>query len=641
MTGKGGVGKTTVAVALGLRAAAEGKRVIVCEVAAQENASRFFDHDEVGFHEVEMEENLWSISIDPDESMREYVLLQLKVRAMRDLLFRSRIFTYLAAATPGLKELVTIGKIWELTQPDRKVKSGRKYDLVIVDAPATGHGIGFLQTPRTFAAIARVGPIHSQAQQLNALITDQDHTGTAIVALPEEMPVNESAALEHDLRNEVGVAVDRIYLNGLYPERFSKEEAERLGALAERSDGSERAAARAALSEHGRARSQRAQLARLRRRVETPGQDPPLPLRARPRRRGGARAVAEAQLMPAVDQLLEGKDICICAGSGGVGKTTTSASIAVGMAARGLKVCVLTIDPAKRLADSLGMKELGNEAERVDPALFESQGVEMKGELWAMMLDAKATFDELVARQAPDEESRDRVLENRIYQQISNALAGSQEYMAMEKLFELHSDGRFDLLVLDTPPTRNALDFLDAPRRLTQFIEGRSLRVFMRPTGLAARVAGRGASAALSVLKRIVGFDLIADLAEFFNAFSGMVDGFQARARRVNGLLADSRTSFLVVCGPQGEPVDEAVYFHQQADRGGAPVRRRDRQQGPLPGRAPAGRRGRPARRPDREARRRRPGRTGRRQLRRLPGAGRARRAQHRAPDQGAARPTR
>jgi anion-transporting ArsA/GET3 family ATPase len=268
--------------------------------------------------------------------------------------------------------------------------------------------------------------------------------------------------------------------------------------------------------------------------------------------------------MPAVADILEQKRICICAGSGGVGKTTTSAAIAAGMAARGLKVCVLTIDPAKRLADSLGMKELGNEARRVDPALFERQGVEMRGELWAMMLDAKATFDELVARQAPDEASRDRVLENRIYQQISSALAGSQEYMAMEKLFELHSEGRFDLLVLDTPPTRNALDFLDAPRRLTQFIEGKSLRVFMKPTGLAARVAGRGASVALSVLRRIVGFDLIADLAEFFNAFSGMVDGFQARAKRVNSLLADPSTSFLVVCGPQGEPVDEAVYFHRK-----------------------------------------------------------------------------
>jgi anion-transporting ArsA/GET3 family ATPase len=268
--------------------------------------------------------------------------------------------------------------------------------------------------------------------------------------------------------------------------------------------------------------------------------------------------------MPAVGEILEGKDICICAGSGGVGKTTTSAAIALGMASRGLKVCVLTIDPAKRLADSLGLEELGNEASQVDPALFADQGVEVKGELWAMMLDAKATFDELVARQAPDEESRDRVLGNRIYQQISNALAGSQEYMAMEKLFELHTEGQFDLLVLDTPPTRNALDFLDAPKRLTQFIEGKSLRVFMKPTGLAAKVTGRGVSVALSVFKRIVGFDLLADLAEFFNAFSGMVDGFQARAKRVNKLLADPDTCFLVVCGPQGEPIDEAVYFHRK-----------------------------------------------------------------------------
>jgi anion-transporting ArsA/GET3 family ATPase len=270
VTGKGGVGKTTVAVALGLRAASEGRRTIVCEVAAQENASRIFEHTEIGFHEVEVAENLWSISIDPDESMREYVLLQLKVRAMRDMLFRSRIFSYLAAATPGLKELVTIGKIWELAQLDRRVKHGLEYDLVIVDAPATGHGVGFLQTPRTFAAIARVGPIHSQARELDRLITDHAHTGVAIVALPEEMPVNESAALERDLRDEVGVAVDRVYMNGLYPERFSNEEAERLGDLAKGEDGSVRAAARAALSEHNRARSQRAQLARLRRRVETP-----------------------------------------------------------------------------------------------------------------------------------------------------------------------------------------------------------------------------------------------------------------------------------------------------------------------------------------------------------------------------------
>jgi anion-transporting ArsA/GET3 family ATPase len=265
-----------------------------------------------------------------------------------------------------------------------------------------------------------------------------------------------------------------------------------------------------------------------------------------------------------VADLLEGKKVCICAGSGGVGKTTTSAAIAAGMAARGKKVAVLTIDPAKRLADSLGLPELGNVERRVDTPALENGGGEGGGELWAMMLDAKATFDEVIAKHAPDEETRDRILENRIYKQLSNALAGSQEYMAMERLFELHQEDRYDLLVLDTPPTRNALDFLDAPRRLTQFIEGRSLQVFMRPTGLGMRLFGRGTSMMFSILRRLTGVDLLEDISEFFQAFSGMVGGFQERAKRVNELLADRHTAFLVVCGPQGEPIEEAVYFHRK-----------------------------------------------------------------------------
>ena len=270
VTGKGGVGKSAVSISLGLAAAAQGKRTIVCEVSSQENASRVFRKGEVGFNEVEVAENLWAISIDPDESLREYLLLQLRVRAMRDLLVRSRIFNYLAAATPGLKELVTIGKVWELAQTDRKVKKGRAYDLVIVDAPATGHGIGFLQTPRTFAGIARVGPMHNQANELDRFITDHELSGVAIVSTPEEMPVNESALLERQLRDEIGIAVDRVYMNAMYPERFDAKEAAKLERVAEITDGAPHAAVRAALSQFRRGRSQREQLKRLKDAVRTP-----------------------------------------------------------------------------------------------------------------------------------------------------------------------------------------------------------------------------------------------------------------------------------------------------------------------------------------------------------------------------------
>ena len=246
-----------------------------------------------------------------------------------------------------------------------------------------------------------------------------------------------------------------------------------------------------------------------------------------------------------------------------------------------------------------------------------------------MMLDAKATFDELVRKHAPDAETRDRILENRIYRQLSNALAGSQEYMAMEKLFEIHQEGRYDFLVLDTPPSRNALDFLDAPKRLTQFIEGRGMQMFMKPTGVAARVVGRGSSMAFSVLKRVTGLDLISDLSEFFQAFSGMVDGFRERAKRVSELLGDPATTFVVVCGPQGEPITEAVYFHRKLVEAQLPVG------GVIVNKVHYETRGRRERRgagrPQRAARRR-PGRAGRPELRRLPGARRARRAERRAP---------
>ena len=264
-----------------------------------------------------------------------------------------------------------------------------------------------------------------------------------------------------------------------------------------------------------------------------------------------------------IEQLLERKEVCICAGSGGVGKTTTAAAIALGMAERGRKVAVLTIDPAKRLANSLGLPELGNEERQVD--------VEATGELWAMMLDAKRTFDDLIEWHAPDERTRDAVLSNPIYQELSSAVAGSQEYMAMEKLYELHRAGRYDLLVLDTPPSASALDFLDAPRRLAGFIDSRSLRLFTAPGRVGLRLLGRGSGVVFSVMRRATGIDLLEDLSEFFRSFGDMSRGFRERAERVQALLAGPRTSFVLVTSPRDRATAEAIRFHHRLLGAGLP----------------------------------------------------------------------
>jgi len=266
---------------------------------------------------------------------------------------------------------------------------------------------------------------------------------------------------------------------------------------------------------------------------------------------------------------LEGKRVVICAGSGGVGKTTTSAALAMGLAAAGARVAVVTIDPARRLANSLGLAALDNEPRLVDPARFEGHGIAMRGELWAMMLDPKRTLDELVERLEPDPGARADVLGNRIYQQLSGAVAGSQEFTAVAKLFELDRSGRFDVLVLDTPPSRNALDFLDAPDRLMGFLSGRALRVFLAPTGLAAKVLGAGTSVVFSVLRRLTGVDLLEDLGVFFRALGGLIDGFEERAEGVKALLGDPATTFLIVSSPEREPVEEAIFFRGKlADHG-------------------------------------------------------------------------
>lgn len=263
-------------------------------------------------------------------------------------------------------------------------------------------------------------------------------------------------------------------------------------------------------------------------------------------------------------ELVRTSRIVICSGSGGVGKTTTAAVLAMEAAAAGRRAVVVTIDPAKRLADALGLEGIGNTPKRIEGP--------WPGELWAVMLDTKGTFDDLVARYSSDPAQVERILANRFYKNISGALSGTQEYMAMEKLYELHHDRDFDLVVVDTPPSRNALDFLEAPRRLTRFLDHRLYRILMAPTRGVMKAVNVAAQAFVRQVSKVVGAEVFDDAVTFFQAFEGMEAGFKERASHVLDLLTSHETSFVLVAGPKRDTVDEARFFAKKLAEADIPV---------------------------------------------------------------------
>ncbi|HEX2064798.1 MAG TPA: ArsA-related P-loop ATPase, partial [Acidimicrobiales bacterium] len=274
-------------------------------------------------------------------------------------------------------------------------------------------------------------------------------------------------------------------------------------------------------------------------------------------------------LYPLVDQ----RAIVVCCGPGGVGKTTTAAALAVEGASRGRRACVVTIDPAKRLADALGLEALTDTAGLVEG--------DWPGELWALMLDTRSTFDALVRRHAASTAQAERILDNRLYRNLAGALSGTQEYMAMEKLYELDEDGavtpegdsvRFDLIVVDTPPTRNALDFIDAPRRLTRFLDNRIFRLLIMPTRAYLRAMSVATQAFLRTVSAVVGAEVVADAVAFFQAFEGMEEGFRLRAHRVFELLSDESTAFVLVASPNRDTVEETLFFSDKLGDAGIDV---------------------------------------------------------------------
>jgi anion-transporting ArsA/GET3 family ATPase len=267
-----------------------------------------------------------------------------------------------------------------------------------------------------------------------------------------------------------------------------------------------------------------------------------------------------------LDLLVETSRIVVCAGSGGVGKTTTAAALAAEGARRARRAVVVTIDPARRLADALGLGKLTNEPRPV------SGPWPPGGSLHALQLDTKTTFDELVGRYAANDAQRRRILGNRFYRNISNALSGTQEYMAAEKLYALHEAAGFDLIVVDTPPSRNALDVLDAPNQLARLLDHRVYRLLTRPSRGVGRVVNRAAQSLLRHAARAVGSEVIDDAVAFFSAFEGMEQGFRERSQRVQALLGSGAAAFVLVASPRDDTVGEALHFARRLDDQGLTV---------------------------------------------------------------------
>jgi anion-transporting ArsA/GET3 family ATPase len=286
--------------------------------------------------------------------------------------------------------------------------------------------------------------------------------------------------------------------------------------------------------------------------------------------------IDETQRMESLKEVIADREVVLCTGPGGVGKTTVSAAIGLAAAISGRKVAVLTIDPARRLADALGVT-LDNTPRRIDPALFAAAGLTVPGELWALMLDAGSTFDDLIRRLSPDPRASDRILRNPVYTHMSRSLAGTLEYMAIEKLFDIRERHKFDLVIVDTPPSKNVLDFLEAPEWLTRFLDERVLKWFLllHPDaphgGFAKMLLQRTGKVVFDVLGKVFGREFLAELVAFMHAIESMTAEFQRRAHVIQELLRSERSSFLVIATSDQFVLRDAVFLRHEIDHRGIP----------------------------------------------------------------------
>jgi anion-transporting ArsA/GET3 family ATPase len=598
VSGKGGTGKSTVAAALAMAGVASGRRTLLAEVEGRGEIATTLGIADPGFVERPTSHGFHVLSITPHETVRAYLRRYAGMRRIPKPLMRTGAVDQIITATPGLRDLLALGMIYESFQVRAQDSGGRRatgYDLVVVDAPPTGQIASFLSAPSVFAGLVRVGRIRRQASSVAQMLRRRSRV--VLVSLPEEMSVAETLETVPAI-HDTGTKVTAIVANRVHPHvafgvghprgrRLEAEDAVRLAkevgidldvslaeevlegeALAERRVKAQRGFTNR-LAERGpvlvlpelvgMAASQRVgSLGRI-----VSGEDSGNSAVARE----VAAADRTASIPPTttLDEPLGRARIVVVCGSGGTGKTTVSAAIAIRMAQSGLRTVLLTVDPARRMATALKLPMVPGERIRVP----------LGSRRWmdAIQLDTKRTFDELVERFAMGPEQVERILSNPVYRRITDTLGGTHEYMAMEKLHQLAEGTDYQAIVIDTPPTRSALAFLDAPKRLSDFLAGRFLRWILWPSAQAGRLtvgaARFGASAFLRMVGRLVGAEALADIADFLGAFQGMYAGFKDRATKVLALMRSPDCRFVVVASPVEPSLEEAGYFLTRLAEGG------------------------------------------------------------------------
>ena len=536
------------------------------------------------FTPEEVRPNLDICNVTWSDALKAFLRRLVPSRRLVSLILDNAMVQRFLDFTPGSQEIVILSVLGE---------HAADYDLVVVDMPASGHAFSLLDITRSALGLFRSGPVRQRAQELRTLLSRRT-SRMVFVSLPEEMVVNETIETYKKMEDfELVSRPPAVFLNRATLPSLTDEERALMKRLGEQDldplqaeflqagrweDDLEQATAASAgrLAEaldHGAilvppappggipakvVESVAAHLGRLvgvaRKDLRLDGVDLPVP----PEEVRVAHDVS-------MDQWMEGTRLVVCVGAGGVGKTTTAATLGLSGALRGRHAMVLTIDPARRLANSLGLTAIGNEETPIDLSHLKATG-----SLHAMMLDSKSTFDGLIERIATDEEARKRILGNHIYRHMADTFAGSQDYMATEKLYDIVNSGKYDLVVLDTPPVKNALDFLESPGRLVNFLDERVLNWFLQPAnqgGFGRRWMMGTTAVVYKLLGAVFGEDFLDDLTQFFRDFSGLYGGFRERHESIMALFHDPHTSFVTVCAPTESSLDVATFFQEELAR--------------------------------------------------------------------------